>query len=984
MKLGGGKEDENDKGYQTFMTLKDTFNAFDKDGNAELGFPEYMEAWKFLGQPGSDADIKTAFDSVDVDGSALIDRDEFLFSIMGEAAGKYGLLADLETASGALDDIMNNYDIIREALNDAKGNAEENARKNAEVRARLENMKSEVQGTMNDLLSKMLGIDPKDVLSKEEIRKHLTEAFNKFDKDSSGELGKWEFTQAWVWLGLKGTEQEIDDAFKSVDSNKSGLIDLSEFITAIESERLMELNLKGLFDKLSIQYATDQQKFEAFQATMTRRRLLKQQMEQKMQETVAKIIERLQTISDVTVPPKDAEQERVYNTLKDTFNAFDKDGSAQLGFPEYVESWKFLDRPGSDADIKKAFDSVDIDKSGLIEWSEFAFSLMGESALNFGPLADMELLVDLLEDTESLLAGLRGSLRDARESDKERAARNAELRARMENMRGEMNGELGAVISKMMSIMGQDPEDLLTDEEITRVLVETFKKFDVDNSNQLEEPEFHKAWKFLGLKGEKDEVSQAFRSVDVDYSGVIDRREFQEAIRNSRTAELSLSVIMTKMDGHLEGLEGFFKSYKDRLEKSKQDALMKMNDAKAQFARFQATARRRRLMKKRYEEEIAANTRKLVQKLGGTDGEENDKGYQMYMTLKDTFNAFDKDGNAELGYPEYNEAWKFLGQPGTDADIKKAFDSVDVDGSCLVEWNEFVFSIMGEKATNYGVLADMEKLHTLMDHTLKEYMILKETLGEVREANDARAEKNAKLRNRLEGMKGEVSSQMNDLISKLMGVNPEDVLSDEEINKHLKEAFDKFETTGDGKLGSWEFGQAWTFLGLKGSESEVNDAFDKVDADKSGLIDFNEFKTAIRSERLMELNLASVLNKLGVNYATSEQRYAAFKKAQDRRRLMKKNWEENVRKMTGKIINQLSAIADTPLPEKDPALAQQYKTLRDTFDAFDKDGSAELGYEEYQEAWKFLGRGDDASECKRVWDSVDVDGSGQIEWSEFA
>merc|ERR1711879_307184 len=189
--------------------------------------------------------------------------------------------------------------------------------------------------------------------------------------------------------------------------------------------------------------------------------------------------------------------------------------------------------------------------------------------------------------------------------------------------RGEMNGELGAVISKMMSIMGQDPEDLLTDEEITKVLVETFKKFDVDNSGQLEEPEFHKAWKFLGSKGDKEEISNAFRSVDVDYSGVIDRREFQEAIRGSRTAELSLSVILTKMDGHLDGLEGFFNSYKNRLDKSKQEALSKMNDAKAQFARFQATARRRRLMKKRYEEEIAENTRKLVQKLGGDKAEEN-------------------------------------------------------------------------------------------------------------------------------------------------------------------------------------------------------------------------------------------------------------------------------------------------------------------------------------------------------------------------
>eukprot|EP00492_Amphilonche_elongata_P002328 TRINITY_DN258_c0_g1_i1.p2 TRINITY_DN258_c0_g1~~TRINITY_DN258_c0_g1_i1.p2 ORF type:complete len:121 (+),score=29.38 TRINITY_DN258_c0_g1_i1:430-792(+) len=118
----------------------------------------------------------------------------------------------------------------------------------------------------------------------------------------------------------------------------------------------------------------------------------------------------------------------------------------------------------------------------------------------------------------------------------------------------------------------------------------------------------------------------------------------------------------------------------------------------------------------------------------------------------------------------------------------------------------------------------------------------------------------------------------------------------------------------------------------------------------------------------MELNLSQVLDKLGVNYATSEQKYAAFKKAQDRRRLLKKTWDENVRTLTTSIINQLSAISDTPIPEKDAALEAQYKTLRDTFDAFDKDGSAELGFEEYVEAWKFLGQGRTSpnQEIKRV------------------
>merc|ERR1712096_47656 len=113
-----------------------------------------------------------------------------------------------------------------------------------------------------------------------------------------------------------------------------------------------------------------------------------------MAETVTIIIDKLSGISNVKVPEKDPEQQKVYTTLHDTFHAFDKDGSAELGYEEYVEAWKFLDRPGTDKDIQDAFNMVDIDGSGLIEWSEFAFALMGEAALNFGPLADLELLVD--------------------------------------------------------------------------------------------------------------------------------------------------------------------------------------------------------------------------------------------------------------------------------------------------------------------------------------------------------------------------------------------------------------------------------------------------------------------------------------------------------------------------------------------------------------------------------------------------------------
>jgi Ca2+-binding EF-hand superfamily protein len=114
-------------------------------------------------------------------------------------------------------------------------------------------MKGEVQGAVNGLIAQMMGVRPEDVLSEEEINNHLKEAFNKFDEDNSGELGSWEFQQAWFFLGLKGSESEIKDAFKEVDSNNSGLIDINEFMTAIKGSRMAELSLGKVLQKMGIE-----------------------------------------------------------------------------------------------------------------------------------------------------------------------------------------------------------------------------------------------------------------------------------------------------------------------------------------------------------------------------------------------------------------------------------------------------------------------------------------------------------------------------------------------------------------------------------------------------------------------------------------------------------------------------------------------------------------------------------------------------------
>ena len=49
--------------------------------------------------------------------------------------------------------------------------------------------------------------------------------------------------------------------------------------------------------------------------------------------------------------------------------------------------------------------------------------------------------------------------------------------------------------------------------------------------------------------------------------------------------------------------------------------------------------------------------------------------------------------------------------------MEAAFKGVDIDNSGYVEWDEFVFSLQGEEAQKYGLLADMEVTLSLLEGT---------------------------------------------------------------------------------------------------------------------------------------------------------------------------------------------------------------------------------------------------------------------------
>ena len=118
------------------------------------------------------------------------------------------------------------------------------------------------------------------------------------------------------------------------------------------------------------------------------------------------------------------------------------------------------------------------------------------------------------------------------------------------------------------------------------------------------------------------------------------------------------------MDGHLEGLEDIFNEYKRKRKEAEEEAKRQQQAAMKRFANLKKTERRRRLLKKKTQENIENVTNVLIVKLTDMLGSKakvqprDEKRYAFYKRLKDTFNAFDRDGNGELGYPEYSEAWK--------------------------------------------------------------------------------------------------------------------------------------------------------------------------------------------------------------------------------------------------------------------------------------------------------------------------------------
>merc|ERR1712051_806323 len=324
----------------------------------------------------------------------------------------------------------------------------------------------------------------------------------------------------------------------------------------------------------------------------------------------------------------------------------------------------------------------------------------------------------------------------------------------------------------------------------------------------------------MNLGGSETEVKSAFSSVDVDYSGVVEYNEFASAIKESRLSELGIQAVMGSIGVELDSI------------------LAKFQSNKGDFDAMRATMRRRAQKAKENQEAVARLLQQLMEKVvDKTDGhsivKRDPSKQQLFNDLNDTFKAFDRDNNATLQYPEYQEAWRFLNLPGDNNAAKKAFDSVDIDRNGNVDIEEFLYSIMGEDAKDYGYFADLEILKELLEKLVagddKKALELLNSAQKTAEAKDIQI---AQLQAELERIRNsEGGSTFNDLIQRMMfkcGVTRIGPLTNEELVNEIDASF--------------------------------------AASAAGGIMDRKTFHEVINSKKMMELRLRKLISEISADY----------------------------------------------------------------------------------------------------------------------
>ena len=222
--------------------------------------------------------------------------------------------------------------------------------------------------------------------------------------------------------------------------------------------------------------------------------------------------------------------------------------------------------------------------------------------------------------------------------------------------------------------------------------------------------------------------------------------------------------------------------------------------------------------------------------------------------IKEKFLLFDEDGSGSISKEELGAAMRYMGLNPTEAEVQTMLDSLDEDGTCQLEFPEFLklmsqiknhdplsFDLSGQLTTKQ--IAEIQEKFLQFDDD-QDGVIDKSELGAILrymgqtptdlELEDILSKLDEDGTNVLEFpefLKLMTSLQLKPVKAKF---------SKNEI-KEMKSKFEMFDTDGSGTICIKELGRLLRYLGYNPSEADIKDIMSSIDKDDTGQIEFLEF-----------------------------------------------------------------------------------------------------------------------------------------------
>lgn len=183
----------------------------------------------------------------------------------------------------------------------------------------------------------------------------------------------------------------------------------------------------------------------------------------------------------------------------------------------------------------------------------------------------------------------------------------------------------------------------------------------------------------------------------------------------------------------------------------------------------------------------------------------------------------------------------------------------------------------------------------------------------------------------------------------------------------VTDVFKAWDENGDGQLSRTEFCKVIAALGEM-SKTEAAALFDQLDTDQSGELDFNELNKALRAGADIELDAA--LQDGAVEIETSRSTKFALR--------------TEIQKTHSRVLGTLELGAgDTIMDKIRNALAASFSRIRELWVEWDDDGSGSIDKTELFRALTLLGLEVTRGETDDLFESLDADSSGTIEFEEL-